>query len=56
MQTSRVVIRSQGGPEVMELETVDLAAPSAGEVQIEQTAVGLNYMDVYQRSGAYKMD
>ena len=56
MQTTRVVIRAQGGPEVMELETIDLAAPGPGEVQIEQTALGLNYMDVYQRSGAYSMN
>lgn len=56
MKTTRVVIRSQGGPEVMELETLDLPAPAAGEVQIEQTALGLNYMDIYQRSGAYKMN
>jgi NADPH:quinone reductase len=55
MKTTRVVIRSQGGPEVMELETIDLAAPGPGEVQIEQAAIGLNYMDIYQRSGAYKM-
>ena len=56
MQTTRVVIRAQGGPEVMELETIGLAAPGPGEVQIEQTALGLNYMDVYQRSGAYSMN
>jgi len=56
MQTTRIVIRSQGGPEVMELETIDLSAPGPGEVQIEQTALGLNYMDVYQRAGAYSMN
>lgn len=55
MKTTRVVMKSQGAPEVMELEEIDLAAPGTGEVQIEQTALGLNYMDIYQRSGAYKM-
>jgi len=55
VKTTRVVMHEQGGPEVMQLEEIDLAAPSAGEVQIEQTAIGLNYMDIYQRSGAYKM-
>ncbi|MCP5087218.1 MAG: quinone oxidoreductase [Rhodobacteraceae bacterium] len=39
----------------MTLETTDLTAPAAGEVQVEQTAIGLNYMDIYQRSGAYKL-
>ncbi len=40
----------------MHLEDTELGAPAAGEVQIEQVAIGLNYMDIYQRSGAYKMD
>jgi NADPH2:quinone reductase len=48
-------MKAQGGPDVMELETVTLPAPGAGEVQIQQTAIGLNYMDVYQRSGAYPL-
>ena len=39
----------------MELEQAELAAPDSGEVQIAQTAIGLNYMDVYQRSGTYPM-
>ena len=55
MKTTRVMMHNQGAPEVMELEEFDLAAPGVGEVQIEQTAIGLNYMDIYQRSGAYKM-
>jgi NADPH2:quinone reductase len=56
MKTTRIVMRSQGSPEVMELETIELPAPTEGEVQIEHTALGLNYMDIYQRSGAYKMN
>lgn len=55
MKIKRVMMHSQGGPEVMQLEDAELALPGTGEVQIEQTAIGLNYMDVYQRSGAYKM-
>ena len=55
MQAKRVVMKAQGGPDMMELETVTLPAPAAGEVQIQQTAIGLNYMDVYQRSGAYPL-
>jgi len=49
------MIHSQGEPEVMVIEDAELAAPGSGEVQIEQTAIGLNYMDIYQRSGAYSM-
>jgi NADPH2:quinone reductase len=55
VKIQRVVMHEQGGPEVMRLEEADLSAPKAGEVQIEQTAIGLNYMDIYQRSGAYEM-
>jgi NADPH2:quinone reductase len=39
----------------MQLKTIEIAEPSEGEILIEQTAIGLNYMDVYQRSGYYKM-
>lgn len=52
---SEIVMHEQGAPLVMQLVEVDLAPPGAGEVQIEQTAIGLNYMDVYQRSGHYPM-
>jgi len=44
-----------GGPEVMRLEDVDLAAPAAGEVQIKHSAIGLNYIDTYHRSGLYPL-
>lgn len=44
-----------GGPEVMRLEDVDLAAPAAGEVQIRHSAIGLNYIDTYHRSGLYPL-
>ena len=42
-----------GGPEVLQLEEVDVAAPAAGEVTVRQTAVGLNYIDTYHRTGLY---
>ncbi|MFZ3581775.1 quinone oxidoreductase family protein [Loktanella sp. DJP18] len=55
MIATRVMMKTQGGPEVMQIERFDLTPPQAGEVQIRQTAIGLNYMDVYQRSGAYAL-
>ena len=55
MKIKRIMIHDQGEPEVMVLEDADLDAPGPGEVQVEQTAIGLNYMDIYQRSGAYDM-
>ncbi|MEL7089730.1 MAG: quinone oxidoreductase, partial [Planctomycetota bacterium] len=51
----RIIMHETGAPEVMQLEDIDLAPPAEGEVQLRQTAIGLNYMDVYQRSGYYPM-
>lgn len=42
-----------GGPDVMSWEEVPLAPPGPGEAQIRQMAVGLNYIDVYHRTGLY---
>ncbi|GHD39678.1 quinone oxidoreductase [Thalassobaculum fulvum] len=44
-----------GGPEVMQLEDIELAAPAAGQIQIRHTAIGLNYIDTYHRSGLYPL-
>lgn len=50
-----VRIHAHGGPEVLAYETIELAAPGPGEVRIRQQACGINYIDVYQRTGAYKL-
>lgn len=44
-----------GGPEVMKLVEADLAKPGPGQVRVRQTAVGLNYIDTYHRSGLYPL-
>jgi NADPH2:quinone reductase len=46
-------IHEHGGPEVMQWEEVQLGEPGPGEVRIRQTVVGLNYADVYSRTGLY---
>ncbi|MFQ6024105.1 MAG: quinone oxidoreductase [Acidiferrobacterales bacterium] len=46
-------IHELGGPEVLRWEEVELAQPSSGEVLVRQAAIGLNYIDVYFRSGVY---
>ena len=46
-------IHKHGGPEVMVWEEVALAKPGPGEALIRQTAIGLNFVDVYNRSGLY---
>jgi NADPH2:quinone reductase len=48
-----VRIYENGGPEVMRLEEVDPGKPPSGEVQIRHTAIGVNYIDVYDRTGLY---
>ncbi|MFA5072312.1 MAG: quinone oxidoreductase [Nitrospirota bacterium] len=44
-----------GGPEVLKWEAVQLGAPKQGEARIRQKACGLNFMDIYQRSGLYPL-
>ncbi len=46
-------IEQTGGPEVMKLVDVEVGAPGPGQVQIKQKACGLNYIDVYFRTGLY---
>src|SRR5262249_9433605 len=46
-------INEAGGPEVMRLEDVEVLPPGEGEVQVLHTAIGLNFIDVYDRSGLY---
>ncbi|HEY5866754.1 MAG TPA: quinone oxidoreductase, partial [Candidatus Tectomicrobia bacterium] len=48
-----VRIHTFGGPEVMQLEDVPTPSPQAGQVLVRLAAAGLNYIDVYQRSGLY---
>ncbi|WP_377288689.1 quinone oxidoreductase family protein [Rhizobium sp. SG2393] len=51
-----IVIRELGGPEVLKYEGVSLDPPGPGEVQIRQVAIGLNFIDVYFRTGLYKSE
>ncbi|HEY5830001.1 MAG: quinone oxidoreductase [Hyphomicrobiaceae bacterium] len=48
-------IHQTGGPEVLKWESVEVPAPGPGQVRLKQHAVGVNYIDVYQRSGLYKL-
>ena len=51
--TKAIRISRHGGPEVMELVDVDLQAPGPGEAQVRHEAIGLNFIDVYHRTGLY---
>lgn len=49
------VLHRHGGPDVFEWVEVPVGEPGAGQVKLRQRAVGLNYIDVYHRSGLYKL-
>lgn len=53
--TKAIRIHATGGPEVMVWEDVALGDPGPGEVRLRHTAVGLNFIDVYHRTGLYKL-
>ena len=53
MRCHAIRIHETGGPEVLRWEEVEVGEPSAGDVLLRQTAVGLNYIDTYHRSGLY---
>jgi NADPH2:quinone reductase len=50
-----IVVREVGGPEVLTYEDMREPAPKAGEALVKVEAAGLNFIDTYQRSGAYKL-
>lgn len=54
-QARAIELTEFGAPEVMRLTTLTLPAPAAGEVQLRQTAIGFNYIDIYQRMGRYPL-
>jgi NADPH:quinone reductase len=53
--TRAIVVAEFGGPEVMQLREVPLADPGPGQVQIRHTAIGVNFIDVYCRSGLFSL-
>jgi NADPH:quinone reductase-like Zn-dependent oxidoreductase len=55
MPAQSVVAIAFGGPEVLRYGTGEAPSPGPGEVRIRQTAVGVNYIDVYVRKGLYRM-
>jgi NADPH2:quinone reductase len=53
MRCHAIRLHDKGGPEVLAWEEVEVGEPSKGEVLLRQTAVGLNFIDVYHRTGLY---
>jgi len=55
--TARIVsLKELGSADVIKLIDKELPAPGKGEVQLRQTAIGFNFIDVYQRSGVYPLE
>ena len=48
-------INETGGPSVMRLVDVEVPKPGPGQIRVRQTAIGLNYIDTYHRSGLYPL-
>ena len=42
-----IQVHATGGPEVLKYEDIEIPAPGAGEIQIKQHAIGVNFLDVY---------
>ena len=54
--TYAIRIHETGGPEVLKWEEAEVGEPGAGQVKIRQEAAGLNFIDVYHRTGLYKQE
>ena len=55
MKANAIRIHETGGPEVLSWDTVEVARPGPGEILLRQTAVGLNFIDTYHRTGLYPL-
>jgi NADPH2:quinone reductase len=53
--TKAVRFHKTGGPEVLQLEDVQVGEPGQGQARVRHTAIGVNFIDTYQRSGLYPM-
>jgi NADPH:quinone reductase len=53
VSSNAIVFHEHGGPEVLKWERQQLAPPARGEVRLRHTAVGVNFIDIYDRSGLY---
>jgi len=53
--TKSIIIKKNGGPEVLELQDVTVGSPGPDEIKVTNHAIGLNYIDTYHRSGLYPL-
>lgn len=55
MKAHAILCQSQGKPDVMQLADIEIGQPADGQVLLRQTAIGVNYLDVYHRAGVYPL-
>ena len=51
-----IIIKKNGGPEVLELQDIEVGSPGPDEIKVTNYAIGLNYIDTYHRSGLYPIN
>jgi NADPH2:quinone reductase len=51
-----IIIKKNGGPDVLELQEVEVGSPGPDEIKVTNHAIGLNYIDTYHRSGLYPVE
>jgi NADPH2:quinone reductase len=49
-------VHKYGGPEVLTIDEIPVPEPKAGEARVRIEAIGVNFIDVYQRTGLYRLD
>ena len=54
MKNQAIVVRKYGGPSVLKLENTEIDEPERNEILLRQIGIGVNYHDIYVRSGLYK--
>ena len=55
MNNKAIVVRKYGGPSVLKLENTEIDKPGRNEILLRQIGIGVNYHDIYVRSGLYKI-
>jgi NADPH:quinone reductase len=53
--TGIIRFHETGGPDVLRWESIDVGEPARDQVRLRQSAIGLNFIDVYERSGLYQL-
>ena len=53
--TKAIRLHKTGGPDVLQLDDIEVGAPGEGQAKIRHTAIGLNFVDTYHRSGLYPL-